>query len=518
MSTLNYTALKSVSSSYTPSTVFEAYALMLQRTIQKYPKAEIYCMTLIPYENITAAQKSVLEEFNAGVKTIAAYYGVYVADLYKESGLTAQSENFDYHMANRLHPGPKGMDAITNCLVNAMLENSQYNTGAQNLQPVTYDLNGVYAKGGTIQNALSGKALTIGFGARDGYDLGLTVTMNGSDITNSCYADGTVTISNVTGPITVKGRCVLDDKVPEIYRWEMSSNHMLSVNDDGAVYNGATLIAGSCASSVFTTAQYSFEKPVILFHDRPWVIQWKSKGSFTNGMLMLSGNQNGRSEGNTYVFRKTGSSLIAIGYSDGTNYYNYGVDLSDHSIDGTVSHTYTLVNKLSADGSNMPWLYVDNKPLGAMNNYHLGSTDKNTVSSWLNGQDLVFTRMGTDGHPLNDGTINHLQIWENGAPEELLYHNYRWETQNGSFTSVTGGDFTENYAPQLAGSIAADGKPSASYFKPEKPIVLRHDEPWSLEWSSKGTLEGYSQRCVPAFCHGHCQRCQRCIPLPPQRQ
>ena len=484
---VDYAALRSVSSSYTPSTVLEAYALMLYRAIKKYPNAEIYCMTLIPYENITAAQRNVLLEFNDGVRKIAAHYGVYVADLYEESGLTSQKECFNYHMANRLHPGPFGMDAITNCLINAMLENSKYNTSTQRLVPVTYDLNDVFVKGGTIQNALQNKPLTLAFGLRNGFAANVSVTMGGEDITAECFHDGKLSISNVTGPVQITANTEVARKTPEIYRWELTSDHMLSVNDGGAVYNGATLIAGSCSDSVFSKAQYSLEKPVILFHDRPWVIRWDTTGAFSGGMLMLSGTQSGNAEGNTYLYRRPNSGLVALGYSDGSSYHNYGVLLSDHGIDGTVNHTYTLVNRLSEDGSNMVYLYVDNNLLGAMNNYYLGGTSKNTTSDWLNGKDLVFTHMGTSGHPLNGGTINHIQIWEDGAPEEIRRYHYRWEPQNGNFTSLTEGSLTENTLKSLGGSISATGKFTGSSFQPEKPIVLLHDQPWSLEWSSSGS-------------------------------
>lgn len=486
ITTVDYDKLKTVSSSYTPTTVFEAYALMLYRAIKKYPNAEIYCMTLIPYQNITMAQKTTMLEFNAGVKKIAQHYGVNLVDLYNESGLTAQSECFSYHMANRLHPGPYGMDAITNCLVNSMLENSQYNTSGQTLVPITYDLKDVYVKGGTIQNALKDKALSLSFGTRSGFDLDITVTMGGVDITNK-VVDGTLTVGQVTGPIHVTAKSRIQYQKPENFHWKMSSNHMLSVNDDGAVYNGATLIAGSCASSVFTTAQYSLDKPVVLFHDRPWVIEWKSTGEFTNGALMLSGSQNGKAEGNTYLFRRGGSSLLALGYSDGSSYHNYGLDLSAHSIDATVSHTYRLVNHINSDGSNMVYLYVDNNKLGAMNNYYLGTTNKNTTSNWISGQDLVFTQMGTDGHPLNAGTLNYLRIYENGAPTEVEPKTYRWEPENGSFTAITGDGFTENPLQQLAGSITTVGKFTGGQFTPEENIVLLHDRPWSIEWSSSGT-------------------------------
>lgn len=491
ISKVNFDALKSVSSSYTPSTVLEAYALMLYRAIKKYPNAEIYCMTLLPYENITAAQRNAMVKFNDGVRRIAEHYGVYVADLYGDSGITSQSECFAYHMANRLHPGHYGMDAITNCLVNSMLENSKYNTSSQTLIPVTYDLNGVFAKRGTIQNAIKDKSLTIDFGVREGFDANVSVTMGGVDVTDACFRNGRLSIDRVTAPVHISAATCVAAKTPDMYRWELTSNHLLSVNDGGAVYNGATLIAGSCSGNVFSNAQYSLNKPVVLFHDRPWVMQWKSSGAFTGGALMLTATRNSKSEGNTYLYRKENSSILALGYSDGTGYHNYGILLSDY-IDATVSHLYTLVNHLNEDGSNMVYLYVDNKKLGAMDNYYYGATNKNTKSDWLSGKDLVFAYMGADGYPLNGCTINHLQIWENGAPDQIRSYNYRWENRNGSFTSICSELVTENPMQQLTGSVSTAGKFTGCTFKPAKPIILQHDLPWSIEWSSSGSWKDAS--------------------------
>lgn len=124
VTTLDYTKLKSVASGYTPTSIFEAYALMLYRMIKKYPKAEIYCFTLLPYLNMTSAQKSTMKEFNEGVKVIAEHYGVGVVDLYSNSGMTSDPTCFAYHMANRLHPSAGGMDAITNCFISTLLKES----------------------------------------------------------------------------------------------------------------------------------------------------------------------------------------------------------------------------------------------------------------------------------------------------------------------------------------------------------------------------------------------------------
>lgn len=487
VSAINYNTIQSASSSYTPASVLEAYALMLYRAIKRYPDAEIYCMTLIPYENISAAQTRTMLKFNAGVRTIAEHYGVYVCDLYNDSGLTAQKENFNYHMANRLHPGPYGMDAITNCLVAAMLENSKYNTSGKTLHSVSYDLKNVYVKQGTIQQAVDGKSLTLPLGWKKSFDVDATVTMGGKDITADCYSNGVISIPAVTGDVIVTARTVLKYNTPVSYRWETISNALQSVNDGGAIYNHATLIGGSCSGGVFTDGQHSLDNAVALFHDRPWVIEWKATGAWSSGALILAGAAESKVEGSTYIYKTTGSNLLAIGYSDGSKYHNYGLNLADYNIDGTATHIYRLVNEISEDGSNMVYLHVDGNKIGAMNNYYDGGTNMNTVSDKLNGMDLVFTNIGTSGHPLNNATISYIQVWEGGIPVETTLNDYRWEPANGTMTSVTVNGNIDNPAKLQSGSVGSDGKLSSSYFELDQAVKLLHDKPWSIQWKSTGT-------------------------------
>ncbi|MBQ9762436.1 MAG: hypothetical protein IJV82_05090 [Oscillospiraceae bacterium] len=476
--TLNLDSVKSVSSSYTPGSIFEAYALMLYRAIKAYPDAEIYCFTLLPYENMTADQISTMLEFNAGVAVIAEHFGAYVCDLYNDSGMTSMSENFDFHMANRLHPKDAGMDAISNCLIGSILKNSRYSNAR--LQDVSYDLRDVYAEYGTITVVADGEPLTFDLATKVGFTMDVTVTMNGKDITADCCQEGHIAIPSVTGPVSITAKKVLDNKEPEIYRWELTNNALISVNDDGARYNYATLTAGSCTDNVFTDATHSLDEPVILFHDRPWVVEWKSSGEGA-GTLLLAGAADSKVAGSTYIFRKTGSSLVSIGYCDGTTYHNYGLSLADYNIDGAASHVYRMVNEVAADGSNMVYLHVDGKKLGALNKYYPGGSYNGTTSDWLNGQDLIFTHMGTGGHPISNVTLNYVQVWENGIPLENEGKEFRWETQDGAFVCEN------NQAALQAGSISAAGKFSGTWFELEEAVTLLHDKPWSIEWRSSGT-------------------------------
>ncbi len=311
--------------------------------------------------------------------------------------------------------------------------------------------------------------------------------MGGKDITADCYSNGVISIPAVTGDVIVTARTVLKYNTPVSYRWETISNALQSVNDGGAIYNHATLIGGSCSGGVFTDGQHSLDNAVALFHDRPWVIEWKATGAWSSGALILAGAAESKVEGSTYIYKTTGSNLLAIGYSDGSKYHNYGLNLADYNIDGTATHIYRLVNEISEDGSNMVYLHVDGNKIGAMNNYYDGGTNMNTVSDKLNGMDLVFTNIGTSGHPLNNATISYIQVWEGGIPVETTLNDYRWEPANGTMTSVTVNGNIDNPAKLQSGSVGSDGKLSSSYFELDQAVKLLHDKPWSIQWKSTGT-------------------------------
>ena len=395
VSAINYTTLKNASSSYTPSTILEAYALMVYRAMKKYPNAEIYCKTL---------------------------------------------------------------------------------------RSVSYDLNDVFVKQGSVKVAVDGKPLKLPLGTRNGFGMDVQVTMGGVDITEQCYSNGVISIDSVNGDIQVKATRSVDNKAPEIYRWELTSDALLSVNDGGAIYNYATLTAGSCSSNVFTSAQHSLDKPVVLFHNRPWVVEWKSSGDWTGHVLMMAGSAASKTADSTYIYRRPGSDLIALGYCDGSSYHNYGVSLADHGIDGTVKHVYRLVNRVNADGTNMVYLYVDDVELGAMNNYYSGGTAQGTTSDWVSGKDFHSAYIGTTDFPVGNCYLDYIQVNEG----TVVRNEFSWEGGDSSLDSITSDNLTQNNVTTLGGSIT-DGVFNDGCYQLEKTVVLLHSQPWFIEWQSEGS-------------------------------
>ena len=275
---------------------------------------------------------------------------------------------------------------------------------------------------------------------------------------------------------------------PADYRWETVNNQWVSVIDGGNTYNAPTPAYGSISDNTMSLGIYSLSRSVMLKHDVPWVMEWKSSGTFGGGGMMLASGKTSYVPNKPYLFRYKESRFIAFGYYTGSQHNNYGVNLADHGIDGTAEHVYRLTNKIASDGSNMIYLSVDGKELGAMNNYYIGTSKQNTTSDWVSGRDFTFSYQGTFGNPLNNCKLDYLQIWADGEPEDVA-DNYRWETKSDAFTTVTGSGYTQN-TPYMYNGTISGGVYSGACFRLTEPVVLLHDRSWSIQWQSEGSIGG----------------------------
>lgn len=265
------------------------------------------------------------------------------------------------------------------------------------------------------------------------------------------------------------------------YRWEMTDDQLLSVTDGGATYNPLIMNEGSVANGTVTNGRWVTAKTVVLEHDNPWILEWKSTGKGGN-TLLLSSKMLGNYAGNMYLYRRSGSGLLALGYHDGSQYNNYGLLLSDHGVDGSAAHVYRLTNKIASDGSNMVYLSVDGKELGAMNQYYVGATAQGTTSNWISGQDFKFSYIGSSAHRVNNVELEYIQVWGNGLKSMYDEPNtFRWETKNNTMTAISQPGYTANTATALWGSCT-DGVYSDYQAELAQEVRLLHDQPWSIEW------------------------------------
>ena len=101
----------------TPCTTCEALAVTLHKMRVRYPRAEIFCMNLLPRRAENAENIPQPTQFNADIFSIATELGCHIVDLY-HCGIPTNGEDFDqYFPDQRVHPNTLGMAAIANQVV-----------------------------------------------------------------------------------------------------------------------------------------------------------------------------------------------------------------------------------------------------------------------------------------------------------------------------------------------------------------------------------------------------------------
>ena len=393
----------------TPSTTMEATAIMLDKITKRYPNAEIYMFNHFKRIGQSASDTSLMEELNASISTVCGKFGVNLVDLY--TVLNAPELIGD----GRLHPNRLGMDVITEAVKSSILSNTQYES---DICKITFDLKDVNADYGTDKIVLEGDSFIVNLSASD--ILKVSVTMDGNDITSTVYNNGVISIDSVTGDVVITAQNVHEYKD---YLFEFDGTDLVSV---GETVNNLTKTEGTTANGVFTKTKYSLDKPIVLSHDKPWIVEWKCEGTFLNtgggsGARIFTSTDVNAHYNARYIFKSNTNGFIAMGEKTTTGSHNYGIALGNHGIDWTALHTYKLENRIAEDGSNMIWLYVDGNEIGAMTDYYIGTNSQGTTSDWLSGKDFVFGYMGTDTHGFSNASINYIQVnecahtYQNGA-------------------------------------------------------------------------------------------------------
>ena len=374
-----------------PSTTCEAYAIMLHKVQTRYPDAEVYCMTSTArretdYTGDTYPDAGQPTEYSAQLQQIAAHFEFPVIDL--ENAIPKEVEVFDLYMGDkRAHPNALGMDQITNEVLSVMLGKD-------------VEICHVTSEDGTVreQAVLSGSSYCTDVKFQNGYSV--IVTMSGENITDEVFKNGKISIDAVTGDISISS---VIQRNPLAFRWELQNDVLVSV---GNTDNPLTKLAGSITDGVLSNTRYSLEMSLVLKHDLPWELEWQCAGNWRG--CVFSSDPAQSTKDMVYLSRTTGGQLC-FGTWGGNQYNNYGVDLS--SLDDQM-HTYRLENRISGDGENMVWVYVDDEEIGPMNRYFIGSKDQSTTSDWISGRDFVFPYISMDGHALKDCTLNYLTIQE----------------------------------------------------------------------------------------------------------
>lgn len=443
-----------------PDNAVEAYVIMLYKSMMRYPNADFYCFTLLPRENLgdSDPRPANLEGLNASIAAVAEHFGATVVDLYNDTGINA--DNFKHYITDGegLHPGPFGMDAITDCFTSALLNSGNYDVST--VYKVDYELDGVIVNEGMAKAVQGGESFSFSFKEAP---TTVTVTMGGEEVEVSPDQNGKYTIENVTGDIVItasghihsysstvtaptcnnngyttyscscsysytdnivsatgehsyeNGVCSTCNRRVKKYRWEFNGTELVSATKECTVNTLERLEGSVTNEDVHTKSRYKLSESVVLHHSRTWSVEWKSSGKWTGegaGALLFSNTEKNTALNNTYLYRRQNNDLIGIGYYDGKTFHNYCVYLKDKGIVCSDEHTYRLENRIADNGSNMVYLLIDGNEIGALVQYSPNGGQSDITGNWISGKNFVWNYLGATNHHINDCKIGYIAVNE----------------------------------------------------------------------------------------------------------
>ena len=228
-----------------------------------------------------------------------------------------------------------------------------------------------------------------------------------------------------------------EQKQAAFYHWEMQEAGLVSVSED---QNDLTLLQGSVENGVLTDVQYRMKETVVLYHNRPWAIEWKAAGngsSYGGGMLLAAADGSGSKAGALYL---PADSRGLVAWNVSGEGRNYGIKLGTQGIDTREEHTYRIENRIAADGTNTVYLIVDGVEIGAMNTSYSTSNGSlnDDITNWANGANIYLSYMGRPANfLLKNMKLLYLKVWEAGQ------HTHTYE--NGICT-ICGAEAPNPYA------------------------------------------------------------------------
>ena len=389
---------------------------MIHRMSKRYKDAEIYCIIPCQRRNESAVTKAERQAFYASIEKCATRFGAFTVDLYNDSGIEADTDAFSTYIAdNSLHPGPEGMDAITNTVLSALYQNSRYTPKEREVHSISYEADALILEGRKYA-ALENEQFVCTIKEKSGYNIKTSVFMDGEDISVSAVRGNEIFVDKVTGNLIIKAEYERIVRDPLNFRFETVGNKLVSSVTDSNTQNPVAQNQGSIEDGLYTSAQFSLNTSIELIHSRPWVIEWRMNG-IPNTLLLSSQNQSANNKNGEYYLFLSGSGFIALGEYTGSQFDNYVCSFSTNYF-GEFA-VYRLVNKLFDDGSNMVYLYINGNEVGPLNEYRIGTIkQQNVTKDWTCGKDFILSNIGTvSSHSISGCYLDYIQIWENGCEE-----------------------------------------------------------------------------------------------------
>lgn len=242
--------------------------------------------------------------------------------------------------------------------------------------------------------------------------------------------------SSVEFEITIPYSC---DHQTADYRWEYDGTNLVSITDDGLRENNVKKIQKELqpgtqpeeyedGEGVSTDPYYKLQETVRLQHNLPWVVEFRMSGNdggimmgpttqYTSGMPYLLKTSKYVTGGDIFQYTETDSETGKESTMIGRSQYGIKYDLSGYL--SKSMHTYRLENRIAEDGSNMVYLLIDGKEIGALDTAYLKRVGENVqvngTSDWFNGKDISINYIFNENFAHNSEIeVEYIQIWENG--------------------------------------------------------------------------------------------------------
>ena len=259
-------------------TLADAYVATIMRLQYYYPNAEIIVMTTYAMPSYVTAAK--LDTYAPVLQAICDHYGVKTVDL-RNSGVT-----FDM-LPDNIHPNAEGMDLITEAVMETLLSDVSMEAGENVVYSVEHNLINAQADLRYYKGISAGARFTESVSSDE-----VTVIMGGIDVTESVYADGVITIDNVTGDIvvTIQGRFDADGHLQQLPEDMCAGTNLWTTLVPENIYYTAS---GWGNTSAGTT--WSITIPV-QEGDRIWATSlgaYPDNGSSANGVRITWFDENG---------------------------------------------------------------------------------------------------------------------------------------------------------------------------------------------------------------------------------
>ena len=429
-------------------TVADAYVDAIMRMQYYYPEAQIVAM--LPFDRNSQGTAKV-DQYNSLFISICEHYGVPYVDL-RECGIS----NAD--LPDGTHPDATGMDYITAAVMDVLMSDCYVEAGEHIVHSVTHNLTSAKSSLSYYKGISHGNSFVTTI---TGENLKVTVTMGGVDVTSGYYANGVVSVGNVTDDIVINAAGI-EKTVYEDYLQQLPENFCSGTNLWTALAPINLYYTGSNWGNTASGSVYSVTIPISA-GDQIWATSFQksdTNGGSRNGIRLTWFDENGVLESvspdNVYAEFSADGYLTAPEGAIAVNVVMWKGNESNEIYIINRDHTYengicTSCGKADPNAPIIPLLRINETTNMWEVSYDNGET-------WTSLNVPATGDKGEDGKDGEDGITPILRINSDTNMWEVSYDNgTTWTSLNVPATGEKGDQGIQGEKGE-AGADGADGE------------------------------------------------------------